>query len=188
MKSLTYVAFLRGINVGGNTLISMEDLKKALASLGFANIRTVLASGNVVFEAAQADPAVLTAKMEQKLKTKFGFDITVIVRTAEQIQALVASKPFKKTKVTPQTRLHVTFLPPSVDGGLKVSQRLKGPGYETVRVSVGELCSVVEVSVSGGTSDLMKALEKRCGRKITTRTWNTVERIARIHSIAEQAS
>jgi uncharacterized protein (DUF1697 family) len=180
MKSSAYVAFLRGINVGGNTLISMEDLKRAFASLGFANIRTVLASGNVVFETSEKNPAVFTAKIEQKLKTRFGFDVTVIVRTAEQIQALVASKPFKKTKVTPQTRLHVTFLPPSVDGGLKVSERLKGPGFETVRVSEGELCSVVEVSANGGTSDLMKVLEKQFGRKITTRTWNTVERIGKV--------
>jgi len=180
MKSSAYVAFLRGINVGGNTLISMDDLKKAFASLGFANIRTVLASGNVVFETSEKNPAVLTTKIEQKLKTRFGFDITVIVRTAEQINVLVASKPFKKTKVTAQTRLHVTFLPPSVDGGLKVSERLKGPGYETVRVSEGELCSVVEVSANGGTSDLMKVLEKQFGRKITTRTWNTVERIGKI--------
>ena len=65
MKSLAYVVFLRGNNVVGNTIISMKDLKKAFASLGFANIRTVLASGNVVFEAVEADPAVLATKIEQ---------------------------------------------------------------------------------------------------------------------------
>ncbi|HWV98904.1 MAG TPA: DUF1697 domain-containing protein [Candidatus Acidoferrum sp.] len=180
MKSLAYVAFLRGINVGGNKLISMEDLKKAFASLGFANIRTVLASGNVVFETADTDPAVLTAGIEQKLQSRFGLEIAVRVRTAEQIQALVASKPFKKTQVTPQTRLHVTFLALNLVQGLKVSQRLKGTDFEIVRVSAGEVCSTVEVSAKRGTTDLMKVLEKQFGKKITTRTWNTVEQIGKL--------
>jgi uncharacterized protein (DUF1697 family) len=180
MKSLAYVAFLRGINVGGNMLVSMEALKKALASLGFANIKTVLASGNVVFETKETAPAVLGAKIEQKLKSEFGAEITVILRTGEGIQALLASKPFKATKVTPQTKLHVTFLPPNLEGGLKVSQRLSGTGYETRRVSDGEVCSAVEVSPAWGTTDLMKLLEKQFGKKITTRTWNTIERIGKI--------
>ena len=179
MKS-TYVAFLRGINVGGNTLVSMEALKEALASLGFANIRTVLASGNVVFAAAATEPTILAAKIEQHLRKTLGFEIAVLVRSMEQIKTLVASNPFSKTKVTPQTRLHVTFLPPNAPDGLKISQRLKDPcGFEIHRMSEGEVCSVVELSPRGGTPELMKLLEKNFGKRITTRTWNTVARIER---------
>jgi uncharacterized protein (DUF1697 family) len=180
MKTLAYVAFLPGINVGGNTILSMEDLKKAFASLGFANVRTVLASGNVVFETVETDPAILATKTEQKLQSRFGFEIAVMVRAGEQVQALVASKPFNKTRVSPQTRLHVTFLPLSAEHCLKVSQRLREVDFEVLRVSEGEVCSVVKVSAKRGTSDLMKVLEKQFGKKITTRTWNTVERIGKI--------
>ena len=178
MRASTYVAFLRGINVGGNTVISMEDLKKAFASLGFANIRTILASGNVVFDAVGTDRAVMTAKIEQKLKRKFGFEIAVILRTSEEIQALLAAKPFENAKITPRTKLQVSFLLLNSAQGLKVSERLNGTDFEVFRLTEGEVCSVVKVSPEWGTTDLMRLLEKQFGKGITTRTWNTVERIA----------
>jgi len=177
MKTAVYLAFLRGINVGGNTLISMEDLKGAFESLGFKNIKTVLASGNVIFEAPKSDLASLTRKIEQKLESQFGSAITVMLRTGEDIQALIDLAPFKKVKVTPQIRLQVSFLPHNAEHSLKVSQRLKGTPYDILRATPGELCSVVDVALKQGTPDLMKVLEKEFGKKITTRTWNTVERI-----------
>src|SRR5690349_12065303 len=126
MNSLDYVAFLRGINVGGNMIIGMEDLKKAFAALGFANIRTVLATGNVVFESPEKDRAALTRKIEQKLKTSFKSEISVIVRTMKGIQSLVASRPFKSRRMTPQTKLQVSFLSLDLEEGFKTSQRFPG--------------------------------------------------------------
>jgi len=178
MKPSTYVAFLRGINVGGNTLISMADLKRAFGSVGFKNVKTILASGNVIFEAPKSDLTTLTKKIEQKLESQFGSAITVMLRTGEDIQALIDLAPFKKVKVAPQIRLHVSFLPHNVEHSLKVSQRLQGTPYDILRASPGELCSVVDVTRKQDTTDLMKVLEKEFGKKITTRTWNTVERIA----------
>jgi len=175
-----YVAFLRGINVGGNVLISMADLKKAFVSLGFTNITTILVSGNVVFEAAETNRAVLTKTIEQGLERAFGFQIAVTVRGGDEIQALLASKPFEKTKVTPQTKLHVTFLPANLKQGIKVAESLKGPDYESCRISKGEVCSSVEISLNRGTTELMKVLEVQFGKKITTRTWKTVERIGKV--------
>ncbi len=180
MKPVTYVAFLRGINVVGNTMVRMDDLKKAFASLGFTKIRTVLASGNVVFETLKADQAVLTRKIEQKLQSTFGLEIAVMIRTAPAIQALIASKPFRKARLTAKTKCHVTFLSPDSESGLRISQRLQEKDFESFRESEGEVCSTVEISAVRGTSDLMKMLEKQFGRRITTRTWNTVERIGRI--------
>ena len=177
---MIYIAFLRGINVGGNTLITMADLKRCFESLGFKNVKTVLASGNVVFEASKSDLASVTKKVEQKLESQFASAITVMLRTGEDIRALIDLAPFKKVKVTPQIRLHVSFLPHNVEHSLKVSQRLKGTPYEILRASYGELCSVVDVTLNQDTTDLMKVLEKEFGKKITTRTWNTVERIANL--------
>src|SRR5438128_1031234 len=89
----THAAFLRGINVGGNTLISMEGLKTAFSSLGFTNIKTILASGNVTFETSETNRAILSANIERKLQSEFGFKITVTLRTRAEILALVASAP-----------------------------------------------------------------------------------------------
>lgn len=178
MKPSTYIAFLRGINVGGNTLISMADLKRAFESLGFKNVKTILASGNVIFEAPKSDLPTLTRKIEQKLESQFASAITVMLRTGEEIQALIDLAPFKKVKVTPQIRLQVSFLPNNFEHSLKVSQRLKGTTFDILRATPGELCSVVDIALKQDTTELMKVLEKEFGKRITTRTWNTVERIA----------
>ena len=176
----SYVAFLRGINVGGNTLITMADLKRCFESLGFKNVKTILASGNVVFEAPKSDLATLTKKIEQKLESQFGSAITVMLRSGEDIQALIGLAPFKKVKVTRDIRLHVSFLPHNAEHSLKVSQRLKGTPYDVLRATPGELCSVVDVTLKQDTTELMKVLETEFGKKITTRTWNTVERIGKL--------
>jgi uncharacterized protein (DUF1697 family) len=176
----SYVGFLRGINVGGNQLISMADLKRSFESLGFKNAKTILASGNVIFEAPKSDLATLTRKIEQKLESQFGSVITVMLRTGEDIQALIDLAPFKKVKVTPDIRLYVSFLAHNTEHSLKVSQRLKGTPYDVLRATSGELCSVVDVTLKQDTTDLMKVLEKEFGKKITTRTWNTVERIGKL--------
>ncbi len=173
------VAFLRGINVGGKSLVNMAKLKRALTSLGFINVQTLLASGNVIFETTETDAAALAQKIEQRLEKDFGIQIPVILRTAKEIQSLVDAEPFKKTKVTPQTRLQVTFLAEKPGSGLKISQRLANNDFEIIRFSEREICSVVEPSPGRGTSDLMKVLEKEFGKKITTRTWSTVQRIAK---------
>jgi len=180
MKSVAYVAFLRGVNVGGNAMIGMEALKKAFSSLGVSAIKTVLASGNVIFESGEVDVGVLTARIEQMLQSDFGLQISVILRTGKEIQSLVNSKPFKQNKVTPQTRFLMTFLSEPPPCGLKISQRLTSSDFGNVRFSDRHVCSAIEVSPGRGTSDLMKLLQKEFGKKITTRTWNTVERIAKL--------
>jgi uncharacterized protein (DUF1697 family) len=180
MKPAVYVAFLRGINVGGNTLVSMAKLKSAFSALGFKKVQTILASGNVVFEATEKNPKTLGKKIEQQLQTEFGFQIAVIVRAAREMQSLIKADPFRKVKVTPQTRLVVTFLD---EGGSSDSDAPKQPAladFGAIRVSEGEVCSTFELAPKRGTSDLMKVLEKEFGKRITTRTWNTVQRIAKL--------
>jgi len=178
MKSVAYVAFLRGINVGGNSLISMEELKRAFASLGFSQVKTVLASGNVLFETTDGGADALTQRIEEAIQSTFGLQIAVMLRSAKEIQGLVKAKPFKEIKGS--KRLHVTFLAETQTSASTISKRLSDSDFEIVRISDREVCSAVEVSAERGTSDLMKVLEKEFGKKITTRTWNTVERIAKL--------
>src|SRR5579862_6661235 len=102
MSSITYVAFLRGINVGGSALIKMTELKKAFESLGFKNVVPVLASGNVVFETKESQPAVLKRQIEMALAKRFKLQVLAILRAASQILDLTKSNPFQNARVSPQ--------------------------------------------------------------------------------------
>ena len=171
---MKHVAFLRGINVGGRKPLKMGALRKAFESLNFQNIATVLASGNVLFEAPSANTTTLAKKIERRLSVIFKHDIGVIVRTIAEIQSLLDANPFKRIKVTPRTRFYVTFLS---DKPKSVSKTRRSPNknFEIVRVSGGDVCTAL--SADGQTTDLMAAIEKEFGRNVTTRNWNTIARI-----------
>ena len=83
---MRYVAFLRGINVGGKKLIKMPDLRRVLESLGLNNVRTFIASGNVLFETSQTNRDTLARKIEKKLLTAFGHDIPVVLQTIDELK------------------------------------------------------------------------------------------------------
>lgn len=104
-----YVAFLRGINVGGKS-VKMGRLKEVLESIGFKNVKTLLNSGNVLFEASVNDTEALARMINDALSNAFGFVINIVLRTDEQIRSLIDSMPFKSVKATPDTRLYVTFI------------------------------------------------------------------------------
>jgi len=79
-----FVALLRGINVGGNKMVKMDDLKKWLAALGFKNVITILNSGNVLFESSDHDEDVLAKKIAGKLKSELGHEVGIQVRSIEE--------------------------------------------------------------------------------------------------------
>jgi uncharacterized protein (DUF1697 family) len=172
-----YVAFLRGINAGGNETIKMDDLRRAFESLKLGNVATVLASGNVIFDSPETDRRKLARDIGARLSKAFGHEKDVLVRTAEDIRGLVESEPFKDIEVTPQTRLYVTFLSAPYAGALEIPCEPPGKDIRILKVTAGEVCSVVELTDRSGTPGLMKLLDDEFGREITTRNWNTVIRI-----------
>lgn len=176
-SNVYYAAFLRGINVGGNKILKMEDLRRALASLGFKNVKTLLASGNVVFETAEPQASVVGEKIEKKLKTAFGTDIGVLVRKISELSRLVETDPFKGVKVTPQTRLYVTFLSEKPKSRLKVPFESSDKDFKILSVTDHEVCCALTLTPKSGTLDLMGFIEKEFGRKVTTRNWNTIIKV-----------
>ena len=102
-----YAALLRGINVGGNTLLAMSDLKALCENEGYRGVRTYIASGNVVFTATAKEAAVRSA-LERAIARHMGRDVAVLVRTAAQLEATVAANPFPDVA---GNRLLVFFLP-----------------------------------------------------------------------------
>lgn len=178
----TYVAFLRGINVGGNTIIKMEALKHEFESLGFKGVKTVLASGNVIFRMVETDASSLALQVGKKLNQDLGLKITVFLRTAEEIRALMDFDPFKEVKITPQTRCHVTFLKERPETALSFPYELPVNSYRILVIFNREICSTLELSSEQGTPELMKFIGQQFGRENTTRNWNTVLQIGKFLS------
>lgn len=111
----TFVALLRGINVGGNRMLPMADLRAVVTAAGATQVTTYIQSGNVVFRHARRSATALRDDLERRLDAATGWGIAVVVRTAAEWAALVAANPFPD--VDPAT-LHVAFYrdPPPAGG------------------------------------------------------------------------
>ena len=169
-----YITLLRGINVGGNKKVPMAKLKQMLEKMGFTKVKTLLASGNVVFEAAETDAGALARKIGQTFEATFGFTSFIILRTTAEIAALIESDPFKGITVTPATRLYVTFLTEKPLSKLRIPYVSPEGNCSIIRVSPSEVCSVLTVTDGTRSVDAMAILEKTFGKNVTTRNWNTV--------------
>ncbi len=167
---MRYVAFLRGVNVGGKT-VRMAELKKLFESLGFGNVSTYKASGNVIFD-SDGSEATLTKKIENGLHKLIGKETRAILRPLDHLKGMVESEPFRGVEVTPETRLYVTFLPGRPSSKMKDYE--SPDGDFRFRVSDEDIYSVLILSPKRGTVDLMGFIEKEFGSDITTRNWNTI--------------
>ena len=105
----THVALLRGINVGAHNRMKMDELRAVCESLGLSDVRTHIQSGNVVFEASDADEETLRAEVHDAIEAEFGYDVIVMVRTREELDAVVTDAPFDEPAGDGVKR-YVTFL------------------------------------------------------------------------------
>jgi uncharacterized protein (DUF1697 family) len=103
-----YIALLRGINVGGH-VVKMDRLRQLFEEVGLENIRSYIQSGNVFFDAPEGDEVALAKKIEVHLKDALGYDVPVILRTAEELDAIVALNPFKDFEDRTDVRFAVNF-------------------------------------------------------------------------------
>ena len=85
---MKYVAFLRGINVGGKNMIKMETLRGSFEALGFENVKTYINSGNIVFETARTDDKKLAERIEKAIENEFGLNIKTMVRSLIEIEEI----------------------------------------------------------------------------------------------------
>lgn len=171
-----YVAFLRGINVGGHHKVPMAELRIELEKLRFENIITILNSGNVIFHSNENDIETLETKMSKHLEKVFGFQIPTVIRKSETIQEWSKSSLFENVNVTKDIRLYVSLLWEDNCTQLKLPWHSSDSSYEIIEKKGQNIFSVLDLSVSG-TPKAMEALEKFYGKNITTRNWNTIERI-----------
>jgi uncharacterized protein (DUF1697 family) len=163
------IALLRGVNVGAKK-VAMARLRELFAELGYADVKTYVNSGNVVFSGRRAD----VRKIEAAIAAEFGFDVAVVVRTRDEIAAVVAANPLAAI-ATNASRYLVLF---SGGGAIDASKAEdvapgKGEAYEIVG-------SEAYLWLPDGihASPLAKAFnEKRLGVTLTGRNWRTVEKL-----------
>ncbi len=170
----TYIAMLRGVNVGGN-MLKMDRLRDLGSKLGFKNVRTFIQSGNVIFDSPDP-PSKWIATIEKKLAGETRLPIHMVFRTAAELKRVIEANPFLKQPGIDRSKLHITFL-----GGVKSKEVLKKSGNLTsgpdeLRV-VGREAYLYCPQGYGNTKLHNVALEKLLGTKATTRNWNTVNKL-----------
>ena len=169
----TYIALLRGINVGGHRQVAMADLRALLNELGFVDGRSMLQSGNLVFRAPARGAAELERLLEGEAKKRLGVDIDFFVRTADEWKTVVAQNPFRAEATRDPGHLVVVFLKnaPNATAVKTLQTAISGP--EVVRAKGRHAYIVYRDGI--GRSRLTHALiERRLGTRGTGRNWNTV--------------
>ncbi|HEY5809724.1 MAG TPA: DUF1697 domain-containing protein [Povalibacter sp.] len=167
----TCVALLRGINVGKAKRISMADLRALTENLGCSNVRTLLNSGNVVFEAGRLDPRKLAADIDQALQRHHGFSARVVVITATDLLSIIRDNPLLDVATNPSAHLVafvtesrlLTKLRPLLDADWKPDALALGPRAAYLWCAQGILAS-----------KLIEAVARATGNSVTTRNWATV--------------
>lgn len=172
-----YVAFLRGINVGGHHKVPMADLVKEFEKLKFQNMETVLNSGNILFDAASGNLADVEITISAHIENIFGFPVPVIIRKSEAINSLWQRIPFKDIILTKDIRLYVSLLRNDTDAGLQLPWISDDKSFKIIEKNDKTILTVLNLAVSKSPK-AMAILERKYGSDITTRNWNTIERIA----------
>ena len=171
-----YIAFLRAINVGGHT-VKMDHLREIFEWMGFEDVETFIASGNVIFESKSKDEAALVKIVEKGLKESLGFEVATFIRSVSELAGIADYKPFPKPQLDSATALNVAFLyDPLDDKSKKLLTALKSDidDFHTHGREVYWLCLKKQSESKFSNA----VLEKTLGIKSTLRGMNTVRKMA----------
>lgn len=173
---VTYALFLRGINVGGHHKLPMSELKDELAQLGCSSVITILNSGNVIFEHQDRSKEHLEQSIANALKARFGFDVPSIVLPMYELINIYASEPFDSVEMTSDIRRYVTFSSAELTHTISAPWTSPDSSFRILTLAPHMIISVLDLA-KNKTPAAMKMLEDIYGKEITTRNWNTIERI-----------
>jgi len=175
----TYVALLRGVNLGGHKKINMEPLRTSFARLGFEDVQTYIQSGNVIFKTDAMSAAEVARRVEDKILSDFGFSVPVILRTAAELGKTLQNNPFTQPKGIEPAKLHVFFL--SGTPAKAAVRELEGLRIGTARLR----CCGREVYLhtpDGFGRTKLPNLDKVLSVIATARNWNTVNKLHELAS------
>jgi uncharacterized protein (DUF1697 family) len=171
-----YISMLRGINVGVQKRVKMEQLTAIYQSLGFKDIRTYLQSGNVVFSAERTDIRELTKAIEEQIKGSLKIQAAVILRTPKEMQRIIKNNPFMKEKGIDTEKLYVTFLSALPEQPSTVNLQPAPDGKDKFIIDGSEVYLFCPEGY-GRTRYSNDYFERKLGISATTRNWKTVNQL-----------
>jgi len=175
----TSIALLRGINVGGHNKVAMSDLRDLCADLGFAHVKSLLQSGNLIFEGDQQGGAELESFLEKETAKRLGLSAGYIIRSANEWRRIIARNPFPAHAQEDRSHLVVVFLKsvPSARSVEDLRAAIKGP--EILHSDKKNIYIVYPAGI--GRSKLTGTLiEAKLGVAGTARNWNTILKLAEL--------
>jgi uncharacterized protein (DUF1697 family) len=167
-----YAALLRGVSPMN---AKMPELKQAFEAAGFTDVKTVLSSGNVAFTARKASDAALQRLAEDAMRERLGQAFLTVVRPIDALVALLATDPYRGFGVAPGAKRIVTFL--REESQAKIRLPVEQDGARLLALRGRELFSAYVSSPKGPV--FMTLIERTFGKDLTTRTWDTVGKVAR---------
>ena len=179
MKSTTntWIALLRGINVGGHHKLPMKELAAELEALGLSDVKTYIQSGNAVFRSPQTDASALSERIASAIREDHGFEPRVLVLSRSDFRAAVRANPFPAADAEPRT-VHLSFLAkPAADPDLEALDALKAKSEDFV---LTERVFYLYAPDGIGRSKLAAKVETSLGVPATARNWRTVIKILEI--------
>jgi uncharacterized protein (DUF1697 family) len=171
---MKYVAFLRAINVGGRN-VKMEVLRVHFESLGFANVETFIASGNVIFDST-AKPVPIQKKIESHLHTSLGFEVATFIRTLADVDAVSRYRPFTSAAMKSAIALCVGFLDAPLDDDAHDTLMRMKTAIDDFHVHDREVYWLCREKQSDSTFTNAK-FERACKVRATFRGVNTVAKL-----------
>jgi uncharacterized protein (DUF1697 family) len=174
-----WIALFRGINVGGNNLLSMKKLVLDLEAMKLRNVKTYIQSGNVVFDSNSKDARFLARSIGERIKREYGFQPEVLVLSLNELQSAIDQNPFPDAVSEPKS-LHFFFLErPPVKPNLKALDAAK---TATENYALTERVCYLHAPDGVGRSKLAATAERDLGVKATARNYRTVEKVMALAS------
>jgi uncharacterized protein (DUF1697 family) len=173
------ISMLRGVNLGANKRIKMEDLRALYSSLKLRDAQTYVQSGNVVFKSDEADLTVEAKRIEATVEKKFGFHSDAILRTADDMRTVIASNPFTGRSDIHPSKLLVMFL--ASDPGEQARDKLRAIKTEPEELWIDRRELYIHYPNGMARPSLsFAAIEKALKMSGTGRNWNSVTKLAEL--------
>ena len=176
---MRYVALLRGINLGGNNMIRMADLKAEFEKLGFKNVVSYINSGNIAFDAPKSSEKKLSDKIEKAVEAMIGRNIDVMVRDQPSICEVVKNDPFKG-KYESHKEMHVLFIKDEMPAEKKKLLLEQQTDDERIKVDGREIYCHLKQGVAQSALMGKNFVDKKLKVSTTARNWRTVQKLAEL--------
>ncbi|HLT24046.1 MAG TPA: DUF1697 domain-containing protein [Ignavibacteria bacterium] len=173
---MKYIAFLRGINVGGSKKIIMKELAAAFTDAGYEDVKTYIQSGNVLFSTVKKSPSSLEKDASALIKKSFGHDVEIMVRTGKEMNDIIKAAPFKKKDIDSGKLLYITMLKEKLTvENVKLLKSLTNP-QEIFHYHNKEIYTIRDPKVSYDKA-VLGTFDKKLKVSTTTRNWNVMNKL-----------